>query len=130
MSPKPYFDSIQVRSALLKLIESLSVSPNGFPSEIIEQMAKGMYTFYRNPAPARSEYTFHPDALGTDTFKMKYGRLEEVLLSKLPKSRKSSSKYKYSIEAVTLATELWTMVYDIIETESGGYIAQTTPLSS
>lgn len=130
MSPKPYFDSIQVRSALLKLIESLSASPDGFPSETIEQKAKGMYTFYRNPAPAQSEYIFHPDALGTDTFKMKYSRLEEVLLAKLPKSRKSSSKYKYSIEAITLATELWTIVYDIVETGVGGYIAQTAPLSS
>lgn len=129
MPPKPYFDSIQVRSALLKLIELLSVSPDGFSSETIEQKAKGMYTFYRNPAPAKSEYIFHGDVLETDLFKSKYNRLEEVLLSKLPKARKSSSRYKYSSEAITLAIELWTMVYDIIKVASGDYVAQTTPIS-
>ena len=125
MSPKPYFDSIQVRSALLKLIESFSE----FPSESLRLKVTGMYRFYRNPAPVRSEYIFHPDALETDIFKMKYGRLEEVLLSKLPRSRKSSSKDKYSIEAIILAAELWEMAYDVIETATGGYIAQTTTSS-
>jgi hypothetical protein len=126
MSPKPYFDSIQVRSALLKLIESLSESSDGFPSETIEQKANGMYRFYRNPAPAQSEYVFHKDALETDTFKSRYDRLSELLLAKLPKSRKSSSRYKYSLEAISLATELWEMAYDIIETNAGGYVARTT----
>jgi len=126
MSPKPYFDSIQVRSALLKLIESLSESSDGFPSETIEQKANGMYRFYRNPAPAQSEYVFHNDALETDTFKSRYDRLSELLLAKLPKSRKSSSRYKYSLEAISLATELWEMAYDIIETNAGGYVARTT----
>ena len=129
MSPKPYFDSIQVRSALLKLIESLSVSPDGFPSETIEQKAKGMYTFYRNPAPAQFEYFFHKDALETDIFKSRYDRLSELLLAKLPRSRKPSSKYKYSSEAISLATELWEMAYDVIETNAGGYVARTTPIS-
>jgi hypothetical protein len=126
MSPKPYFDSIQVRSALLKLIESLSASSDGFPSENIKQKADGMYRFYRNPAPAQFEYVFHKDALETDTFKSRYDRLSELLLAKLPKSRKSSSRYKYSLEAISLATELWEMAYDIIETNAGGYVARTT----
>lgn len=126
MSPKPYFDSIQVRSALLKLIESFSE----LQSESLRLKVIGMYRFYRNPAPAQSEYIFHRETLETDTFKSRYARLEEILLAKLPRSRKSSSRYKYSLEAISLATELWSMVYDIIETESGGYIAKTTPLSS
>ena len=129
MSPKPYFDSIQVRSALLKLIESLSVSPDGFPSETIEQKAKGMYTFYRNPAPAQFEYVFHKDALETDIFKSRYDRLSELLLAKLPRSRNPSTRYKYSLEAISLATELWEMAYDIIETNAGGYVARTTSIS-
>jgi hypothetical protein len=129
MSPKPYFDSIRVRSALLKLIEMLSASPEKFPSETIEQMADGMYRFYRNPAPAQFEYIFHKDAMETDSFKSKYDRLSELLLTKLPKARKSSSRYKYSSEAITLATELWEMVYDVIETNGGGYVAQTTHIS-
>ena len=126
MSPKPYFDSIQVRSALLKLIESFSE----LQSEPLRLKAIGMYRFYRNPAPAQSEYIFHKDALETDTFKSRYDRLSELLLTKLPKSRKSSSRYKYSLEAISLATELWEMAYDIIETNAGGYVAKTTPISS
>jgi hypothetical protein len=122
MSPKPYFDSIQVRSALLKLIESFSE----LQSEPLRLKAIGMYRFYRNPAPAQFEYVFHKDALETDTFKSRYDRLSELLLAKLPKSRKSSSRYKYSLEAISLATELWEMAYDIIETNAGGYVARTT----
>ncbi len=122
MSPKPYFDSIQVRSALLKLIESFSE----LQSEPLGLKAIGMYRFYRNPAPAQFEYVFHKDALETDTFKSRYDRLSELLLAKLPKSRKSSSRYKYSLEAISLATELWEMAYDIIETNAGGYVARTT----
>lgn len=125
MSPKPYFDSIQVRSALLKLIESFTE----FDSESLRLMAIGMYRFYRNPAPAHSEYIFHREALETDTFKAKYARLEEVLLAKLPKARKSSSRYKYSSEAIAIATELWGLVYDIHEVGSGGYVAQTVSIS-
>jgi hypothetical protein len=126
MSPKPYFDSIQVRSALLKLIESFSE----LQSEPLRLKAIGMYRFYRNPAPAQFEYVFHKDALETDTFKSRYDRLSELLLAKLPKSRKSSSRYKYSLEAISLATELWEMAYDIIETNAGGYVARTTSVLS
>jgi hypothetical protein len=125
MSPKPYFDSIQVRSALLKLIESFSE----LQSEPLRLKAIGMYRFYRNPAPAQFEYIFHKDALETDIFKSRYDRLSELLLAKLPKSRKSSSRYKYSLEAISLATELWEMAYDIIETNAGGYVARTTSIS-
>lgn len=113
-SPKPYFDTIAVRSALLHLVEKLEAE-SGFPDKTTADKARSMYSFYRNPAPAGREYVTNEGWSETDEFKVLYDRLEEILIKKLPRAKSDKSKDKYSSEAVTLGVRLWENLYVIEE---------------
>lgn len=113
-SPKPYFDTIAVRSALLRLIEKLSAE-SGFPDNSVAAKANSMYSFYRNPAPVGKEYVVNDGWSETDEFKVLYDRLEEILIKKLPRAKSEKSKDKYSSEAISLSLKLWENLYVIEE---------------
>lgn len=124
-TPKPYFDSIQVRSALLRLIERM-IDKNEFPDEDIVSKSRAMYSFYRNPAPVGKEYIVRDvEWIATDEFMNLYSRLEELLLVKIPRSRSAKSLKKYSNESITIATKLWEKFYVVGETPSGEYYVTT-----
>ena len=130
MASKPYFDSIQVRSALLKLIEKLQ---DNYPGVIgggdNAEKLKGLYSFYRNSAPMGREFVANYDILEKDTFKVSYARLEELLLKKVAKARSEKTFSKYSEEAVGLAIGLWEAFYSVERTSAGGYVARTQPIT-
>ena len=124
MASKPYFDSVQVRSALLKLIEKAEREK----AEWLPDQTPSLYSFYRNSAPAGQEYLADWEFIESDSFAIGYARLEELLLKKIPKARSEKSLYKYSSEAIEIAIELWQGFYTIEKTESGRYVAKTQPI--
>lgn len=125
MASKPYFDSIQVRSALLKLIEKLDDAR----SSLITEKTKALYSFYRNSAPMGREFVVDYDVLEEDTFKTSYARLEELLLKKVAKARSEKTFSKYSEETIELAIGLWESFYSVERTSAGGYVAKTQPIT-
>jgi hypothetical protein len=125
MASKPYFDSIQARSALLKLIEKLDDAN----SSLITEKVKALYSFYRNSAPMGREFVVDYGVLEEDFFKVSYSRLEELLLKKVAKARSEKTFSKYSEEAVELAVSLWESFYSVERTSAGGYVAKTRPIT-
>lgn len=125
MASKPYFDSIRVRSTLLKLIEKLQDNN----SSLITEKVKGLYAFYRNSAPMGREFVANYEVLEEDTFKIRYSRLEELLLKKLAKARSEKTFSKYSEETIELAVHLWETFYSVERTSAGGYVAKTQPIT-
>ena len=124
MASKPYFDSVQVRSALLKLIEKAEREKvKWLPEE-----ALSLYSFYRSSAPAGHQYLADLEFIESDTFAIGYARLEELLLKKIPKARSEKSLHKYSAEALDIAMGLWQGFYTIEKVESGRYVAKTQPI--
>jgi hypothetical protein len=126
MPSKPYFDTILVRSALLRVIERAErEGADWFPKE-----ALSLYSFYRNPAPAGKEYIARWEYLETEEFAASYTRLEELLLKKIPKARSEKSLHKYSSEALSIASALWRGFYVIEKGKNGRYVAKTQPLTN
>lgn len=124
MASKPYFDSVQVRSCLLKLIEKAEREN----ADWLPEQASGLYSFYRNSAPVGRQFLADWEFLESDSFAIGYARLEELLLKKIPKARSEKSLYKYSSEALNLAVMLWQGFYVIEKMESGRYVAKTQPI--
>lgn len=124
MASKPYFDSVQVRSALLKLIEKAEREKANW----LPEQATSLYSFYRNSAPAGHQFLANLEFMESDNFAIGYARLEELLLKKIPKARSEKSLYKYSSEAIEIAIELWHGFYTIEKMESGRYVAKTQPI--
>ena len=124
MASKPYFDSVQVRSCLLKLIEKAEREG----ADWLPDQAPSLYSFYRNSAPAGHQFLADWEFLESDSFAIGYARLEELLLKKIPKARSEKSLYKYSSEALNLAITLWQGFYVIEKMESGRYVAKTRPI--
>jgi hypothetical protein len=122
-SPKPYFDTIKVRSALLRLIEAKG--EEGFCDEQTRVKAESLYSFYRNPAPVGMRYLVNEAWVESDKFKSLSSRLEELLLTKIPKARSTKTLDKYSAEAIDVAIALWEGLYVIEKAISGGYIILT-----
>jgi hypothetical protein len=125
MASKPYFDSVQVRSALLKLIEKAEREKAGwFPEQ-----APSLYSFYRSSAPAGHQYLANLEFIESEKFATSYARLEELLLKKVPKARSEKSLHKYSAEALEIAIALWEGFYVIEKLGNGRYAAKTQPIT-
>lgn len=118
----PYYNSIQVRSALLRLIEAELQKPHP-PKEL-----SGMYAFYRNPSPRGQEYLYDEQYVKSKEFEGKYSRLEELVLKKIPRARNSTTSSRYTAEALKLSVELWKNVNYVELDPTGQYFALSSPL--
>jgi hypothetical protein len=125
MASKPYFDSVQVRSALLKLIEKAEREKANW----LPEQAPSLYSFYRSSAPAGHQYLANLEFIESEEFATSYTRLEELLLKKIPKARSEKSLHKYSAEALEIAIALWEGFYVIEKVGNGRYAAKTQPIT-
>jgi len=119
----PYYNSVQVRSALLRIIERELEERGNKPLE-------GMYAFYRNPAPRGQKYLSDEQYVNSKEFEKKYSRIEELLLKKIPHARTESTTSRYTTEALELSLELWKKTNYVEIDPAGNYHALSSPPSS
>ena len=117
----PYYNSVQVRSALLRIIERELEERGNKPLE-------GMYAFYRNPAPRGQKYLSDEQYVNSREFASKYSRAEELLLKKIPRARTEATASRYTTEALELSLELWKKTNYVEVDPAGNYYALSSPL--